>query len=99
LNHRGTESQREGRDPLTSQAPLWFDSSHDLLKHTTTWTRANAEVMPTIPTRKPARQIDFILSRPVNGWKVVEMKVLDEALASDHRAILAVLEPPATIER
>jgi endonuclease/exonuclease/phosphatase family metal-dependent hydrolase len=55
--------------------------------------------MSTIPTRKPARQIDFILSRPVNGWKVVEMKVLDEALASDHRAILAVLEPPATIER
>lgn len=56
------------------------------------WTRPNPEEMPTIPVTKPARQIDFILTRPANRWKVVEAKVLDEAVASDHRAILAVLQ-------
>ncbi len=46
----------------------------------------------TIPVGKPARQIDFILFRPAKRWKVLEVRVLDEAVASDHRAILGVLE-------
>jgi endonuclease/exonuclease/phosphatase family metal-dependent hydrolase len=41
---------------------------------------------------QPTKQIDFILFRPTERWRVVEVRVLDEAVASDHRAIFAVLE-------
>lgn len=56
------------------------------------WTRANDKPLPTIPVTEPSKQIDFVLFRPRDRWKVVEVKVLEEAVASDHRAILAVLE-------
>lgn len=58
----------------------------------TVWTCANREPKPTIPVDKPTRQIDFILVRPVERWQVTEVTVLEEAIASDHRAVLAVLE-------
>jgi endonuclease/exonuclease/phosphatase family metal-dependent hydrolase len=58
----------------------------------TVWTRANDKVLPTIPVDQPNRQIDFILFRPAERWKTIEVQVLDEAVASDHRAIFAVLE-------
>lgn len=58
----------------------------------TMWTRTNETPMATIPVDRPKRQIDFILVRPRDRWKVVEVKVLEEAVASDHRAIFAVLE-------
>lgn len=57
-----------------------------------TWTNTSKEPQPTIPVGKPERQIDFVLTRPASRWKTIETKVLDEAVASDHRAILAVLE-------
>jgi endonuclease/exonuclease/phosphatase family metal-dependent hydrolase len=56
------------------------------------WKRANEQIAPTIPVGKPTRQIDYVMFRPVERWKVVETKVLDEAVASDHRAVLAVLD-------
>ena len=56
------------------------------------WTRANEKPMATVPVNQPTKQIDFILYRPEDRWKVVEVKVLDEAVASDHRAIFAILE-------
>ena len=56
------------------------------------WMIANEKELPTIPVTKPKRQIDFILSRPAGRWKTVEIRVLKEAIASDHRAIFAVLE-------
>ena len=31
------------------------------------------------------------MCRPADRWKVVEVRVLDEAVASDHRPVLAVL--------
>lgn len=58
----------------------------------TQWTSATEKPMATVPVDQPAMQIDFILYRPANRWKVVEVQVLDEAIASDHRAIFAVLE-------
>lgn len=48
----------------------------------------------TIPVGKPARQIDFVLHRPADKFRVAEAKVLDEAVASDHRPLLVVLELP-----
>ena len=56
------------------------------------WTRVNREPLPTIPVGRPTKQIDFIMFRPAKSWKFVEVKVLDEAIASDHRAIFTVLE-------
>lgn len=56
------------------------------------WNRTNPEAMPTIPVAQPSRQIDFILYRPATRWSVIETRVLDEAVASDHRAIFSILE-------
>jgi endonuclease/exonuclease/phosphatase family metal-dependent hydrolase len=59
------------------------------------WKSANAgKPLLTIPVGKPARQIDYVLLRPSDKLRVVEAKVLDEAVASDHRALLVVLEFP-----
>jgi len=58
----------------------------------TVWTRANEKVLPTVPVNQPNKQIDFILFRPAERWKAIDVRVLDEAVASDHRAIFAVLE-------
>jgi endonuclease/exonuclease/phosphatase family metal-dependent hydrolase len=56
------------------------------------WSKTGDAALPTIPSNKPRRQIDFVLFRPTPAWRVVECRVLDEAVASDHRAIFAVLE-------
>lgn len=56
------------------------------------WRRTNEKPLPTVAVDTPRRQIDFILYRPADRWTVKETRVLDEAIASDHRAIFAVLE-------
>jgi endonuclease/exonuclease/phosphatase family metal-dependent hydrolase len=61
------------------------------------WTNVSAGVpLFTFPSEKPVRQIDFVLFRPASRWKVIDSIVLDEAVASDHRPLLTVLEllPP-----
>lgn len=58
----------------------------------TVWTRVNEKPLATIPVHSPKRQIDFILYRPPARWKVIDVQVLDEAVASDHRAIFSELE-------
>jgi endonuclease/exonuclease/phosphatase family metal-dependent hydrolase len=45
----------------------------------------------TFPAEKPDRWIDYVLYHPANRWQVVEVRVLDEPVASDHRPLLAVL--------
>jgi len=56
------------------------------------WKRTNSGELPTFPVDKPKRQIDHILVSPPAGWRVIETRVLDDAVASDHRAILSVVE-------
>jgi endonuclease/exonuclease/phosphatase family metal-dependent hydrolase len=46
----------------------------------------------TFPAQEPAREIDFMLVRPQTGFRVLEHRVLDEEVASDHRPIFLVLE-------
>jgi endonuclease/exonuclease/phosphatase family metal-dependent hydrolase len=46
----------------------------------------------TFPSSKPERQIDYVMCRPARRWEVVEVRVLDEPVASDHRPLLAVLK-------
>jgi endonuclease/exonuclease/phosphatase family metal-dependent hydrolase len=69
--------------------------SEPLKEFLATWMNTADQPLPTIPVEKPARQIDYVLVRPANRWKVVETRVLDETVASDHRALLVVLEEAA----
>jgi endonuclease/exonuclease/phosphatase family metal-dependent hydrolase len=45
----------------------------------------------TYPSVNPVKQIDFILSRPFQRWRVVHSEVIGEEVASDHRPIFAIL--------
>ena len=45
----------------------------------------------TYPSAAPTKHIDYVLFRPVDRWQVVEVRVLNEPVASDHRPLLAVL--------
>jgi endonuclease/exonuclease/phosphatase family metal-dependent hydrolase len=55
------------------------------------WSLTSGE-LSTYPANAPRRQIDYVFFRPARAWKVVEVKVADEAMASDHRPVLAILE-------
>jgi endonuclease/exonuclease/phosphatase family metal-dependent hydrolase len=46
----------------------------------------------TYPSPKPVKHIDYVLCRPGKRFRVAESKVIAEAVASDHRPILAVVE-------
>jgi endonuclease/exonuclease/phosphatase family metal-dependent hydrolase len=53
--------------------------------------RKGAKRLLTFPAAKPDRWIDYVLVRPAKNWEIVEARVLDEPVASDHRPLLAVL--------
>jgi len=58
-----------------------------------TWSSATAGPdLLTFPSGNPNRQIDYVLFRPADRWKVIEARVLDEPISSDHRPIMAVVE-------
>lgn len=46
----------------------------------------------TFPSHAPEKKIDYIMFYPKNRWKVLERKVICDDLASDHCAVLVVLE-------
>ncbi len=52
----------------------------------------------TFPSIHPTKQLDYIAARPIADWRLVEVQVIEEQLASDHRPLLAVIEfqPPET---
>jgi endonuclease/exonuclease/phosphatase family metal-dependent hydrolase len=45
----------------------------------------------TFPANRPEREIDFIGYRPADRFEVLEYRVIDERVASDHRPVLMVL--------
>jgi len=47
---------------------------------------------PTFSSENPRQKIDYIMYRPVNNWKVIETQVICDSIASDHCALLSVLE-------
>jgi len=58
-----------------------------------TWQGArSSEKMLTYPSKEPIKEIDYVLFRPAGRWRVIEAKVIEETIASDHRPVLAVLE-------
>ena len=45
-----------------------------------------------VDTVAPRSRIDYVLTRSTDPWKVVEVNVVDNTVASDHKPILVVLE-------
>ena len=68
-----------GSDPINLLLRQWSGAARD-------------DPQPTFPSKKPVRRIDYIMYKPNNCWKVVEVRVIDEKVASDHCPVLAVLE-------
>jgi len=57
------------------------------------WTDASArDPQPTFPSFSPRRRIDYVLFRPASRWRVLESRVIEEKVASDHCALLVILE-------
>ncbi len=54
------------------------------------------EMAPTFPANRPSVMIDYVLYRPLDHWRVVQTRVLDESVASDHRPVLSIVQwqPP-----
>jgi len=68
-----------GSDPINLLRRQWSDAARD-------------DPRPTFPSVKPARKIDYIMYKPKGQWKVVDVRVIDEKVASDHCPVFAVLE-------
>jgi endonuclease/exonuclease/phosphatase family metal-dependent hydrolase len=51
-----------------------------------------ADVHFTFPADEPEREIDFVLYRPAGRFRLLEYRVIDERVASDHRPVLAVFQ-------
>jgi endonuclease/exonuclease/phosphatase family metal-dependent hydrolase len=57
------------------------------------WTNPAADdPSPTAPTGRPRSRVDYVLIRPAASWRVIESRLIDEPVASDHRPLLVVLE-------
>ena len=57
------------------------------------WTNASDEPpSATAPSGNPTSRIDYIFYRPAGTFRVSEAAVIAEAVASDHRPVLAILE-------
>ncbi len=62
-----------------------------LEKHWGSSYNPNAPI-PTFPSHAPDKKIDYVIFYPKERWKVVEREVLCDKVASDHCAVLVVLE-------
>jgi len=51
-----------------------------------------ANPKPTFPSVRPRMKIDYIMYKPKYRWRVIEIRVIDEKVASDHCPVFAVLE-------
>jgi len=47
---------------------------------------------PTFPSARPNRKIDYVMYKPERRWRVLETRVIDEKVASDHCPVYTVLE-------
>ena len=56
------------------------------------WAKSSSENTPTSPSANPRAKIDYILFRPAKRWRVIETRVIDEKVGSDHCPFLSVLE-------
>ena len=62
----------------------------ELAKHWTIVT--DTDPTKTCPADKPRIKIDHVLVKPSNRWRVIDARVVDEPVASDHRPVLVKLQ-------
>jgi len=53
---------------------------------------SSKDMAPTFPSDGPRVKIDYILYSPPGRWRVLESRVICDTVASDHCALLSVLE-------
>lgn len=56
----------------------------------TSYDKQNPE--PTFPSVDPIKKIDYVMFYPKNMWRVHEIKVFQDSIASDHCAYLVIIE-------
>ncbi len=56
------------------------------------WHPSHDRELPTIPAAEPNRQIDYVLFQPADRFRVKTCDVIAEAVASDHRPLVAEIE-------
>ena len=47
---------------------------------------------PTYPSTTPTKKIDYVMFYPANRWQVLDRKVIQDSIASDHCAYLVTLK-------
>jgi endonuclease/exonuclease/phosphatase family metal-dependent hydrolase len=68
-----------GSDPIDLLCQEWSYSCH-------------GDPQPTAPSVRPRRKIDYIMYKPKDRWRIIETRVIDEKVASDHCPVFALLE-------
>jgi endonuclease/exonuclease/phosphatase family metal-dependent hydrolase len=53
---------------------------------------AAVDPSPISPSGRPRSRVDHVFFRPAGSWRVLESRVIDDRVASDHRPVLVVLE-------
>lgn len=57
------------------------------------WVKGDSNrALPTVPSISPQKQIDYVMVRPKKRWRIIDVSVIEEAMASDHRPIMMTLE-------
>jgi len=56
------------------------------------WTVVSPTDQLISPSGRPAFRVDYVLVRPADRWRVIDARVLDVPVVSDHRPVLVVLE-------
>ena len=106
LDHRRSDTERLASAKAINQIISLDNKSHAILAGDfndvpdsptlkelgKVWLRTNKKILRTIPASKPSRQIDYIFVQPKERWKIIESQILDEDIASDHRAIFSIIE-------
>jgi endonuclease/exonuclease/phosphatase family metal-dependent hydrolase len=75
----GDLNARPGSPPYQVLARQWADATA-------------GRALLTSPAAVPRAQIDYVLYRPAERFRVIDAKVVEEKVASDHRPVLVALE-------
>jgi endonuclease/exonuclease/phosphatase family metal-dependent hydrolase len=78
--------------PIRELAKMWKIAGwYKGIESTVTDGEMLTKTIKTFPADKPDHCIDYVMCRPADRWKIVELRVIEEPVASDHRPVLAVL--------
>jgi endonuclease/exonuclease/phosphatase family metal-dependent hydrolase len=85
----GDFNAEPGSAPVRRILESWRDTGGDTLKG---GQPAEAENLLTYPAAAPIKRIDYVFYRSSPRLRVVERRVIDEQVASDHRPVLVEFE-------